>query len=63
VIEWLAWMKYFLTGWVDRSKQVAAHTRLVAGHRALETRVVGAALGHDELSFTLRFVGSSSDGR
>jgi len=63
VIEWLAWMKYFLTGWVDRSKQVAAHTRLVAGHRALETRVVGASLGHDELSFTLRFVGSSSDGR
>jgi hypothetical protein len=55
VLEWLAWMKYFVAGWVDRSKVVAAHTRLAGGGRALETQVVGASLSRDELRFALRF--------
>ncbi len=54
VIEAAAWVKYFLTGAIDRSKQVAAHTQLTVGGRALETRVVGAELIDDELRFALK---------
>ncbi len=60
VIEWLAWMKYFLAGWIDRSKQVAMHTRLAGRGRALETRVIGATLANDELRFTLQLTGEST---
>jgi hypothetical protein len=55
VIEIAAWAKYFLTGWVDRSKKVAAHTRLAVGSRALETQVISASLAHDELTLGLQF--------
>lgn len=55
VIEVAAAVKYFLVGSLDRSKQVAAHTRLAAGRRAFETRVTGAALERDAVRFTLRF--------
>lgn len=54
VIEAAAWVKYFLTGSIDRSKRVAAHTQLTVGGRALETRVVGATLVDDELRFALK---------
>jgi hypothetical protein len=60
VIEWLAWAKYFAVGWLDRSRRVAAHTRLAGGGRALDTRVVGIALAQDELRVTLRFTGASA---
>lgn len=52
-IEVAAWAKYFLTGWIDRSKAVAAHTRLDVGGRVLEARVVNAKLAHDELTLAL----------
>lgn len=55
VIEAAAWAKYFITGSFDRSKKLAAHTQLTVGGRALETRVVGAALVDDELRFALKF--------
>jgi hypothetical protein len=55
VIEAAAWVKYFLTGSIDRSKRVAAHTQLSVGGRALETRVVGAAIESDEVRFALEF--------
>jgi hypothetical protein len=55
VIELAAWTKYFLFGWVDQSKRIAAHTRMTAGNRTLDTQVVGAALANDELTFKLRF--------
>ncbi len=48
-----AWAKFFLFGWVDQSKRVAATTRLTIGKRVLETRVVSAALANDELRFAL----------
>lgn len=53
VVEVAAWVKYFVTGGLDRSKKVAAHTRLAIGSRALETQVVSAALARDELTFGL----------
>lgn len=52
-IEIAAWAKYFLTGWIDRSKTIAAHTRLSIGGRVLETRIASAQLAHDELTFSL----------
>lgn len=55
VIEIAAWVKYFLTGAIDRSKRVAAHTQLTIGGRTLVTDVVSAALAHDELVFGLQF--------
>ncbi len=54
VIEAAAWVKYFLTGSMDRSKQVVAHTQLTVGGRALKTQVIGAALVDDELRFALQ---------
>jgi hypothetical protein len=54
VIEVAATVKFFLFGWVDRSKQLAAHTVLRVGERRLATRVVGAALDHGELRFALQ---------
>jgi hypothetical protein len=54
VIEAAAWVKYFLVGSLDRSKRIAAHTRLTVGKRTLETRVVGAELVDDEARFALR---------
>ena len=54
VVEAAAWVKYFLTGSIDRSKQVVAHTQLTVGGRVLETRVVGAELVDDELRFALK---------
>jgi hypothetical protein len=54
VIEIAGTVKYFLFGWVDRSKQLAAHTVLRVGDRPLATRVVGAALEHGELRFALQ---------
>ncbi len=55
VIEAAAWTKYFLTGWLDESKKVAAHTNLNIGGRSLETRVVKAAIVGDEVRFELQF--------
>jgi hypothetical protein len=55
VIELGAWTQYFLTGWIDRSKQVAAHTRLGFGNRTLDTRVTRAAITEGVLRFALRF--------
>ena len=55
VIEIAAWAKYFLTGAIDRSKKVAAHTQLEVGSRALDTQVISASLAHDELTFGLQF--------
>jgi hypothetical protein len=55
VLEVAATVKFFLFGWVDQSKQLAAHTVLRIGDRALATRVVGAALEHGELRFGLAF--------
>ncbi len=55
VIEVAAWVKYFVTGGLDRSKKVAAHTQLKVGGRALDTQVISAALAHDELTFGLAF--------
>lgn len=54
VIEAAAWVKYFLTGAIDRSKRVAAHTQLTVGGRALETRVVAATVVDDEVRFALK---------
>jgi hypothetical protein len=56
VIEVAAWAKYFVIGSLDRSKRVVAHTRLAAGGRALDTRVVGATITNDEVQFALRLV-------
>lgn len=53
VIELGAWAQYFFTGWVDRSKRVAAHTQLAVGTRTLSTRVTKAAIDADELVFEL----------
>ena len=55
VIEAAAWVKFFVTGSIDRSKTVVAKTQLTVGDRTLQTQVVGAALAHDELQFQLRF--------
>lgn len=53
VIEVAAAVKYFLVGSLDRSKQIAAHTRLAVGGRTLETRLTGAEIARDEVQFTL----------
>lgn len=60
LLEVAATVKFFLFGWVDRSKQIAAHTELHVGDRALVTRVVDAALDHGELRFGLAFQTSSA---
>jgi len=58
LVEIGAWLKFFLTGWVEESKRIATHTRLVIGKRALETTLVGATLANDELRFALRLSGT-----
>ncbi len=55
VVEAAAWVKFFLTGSIDRSKTIVARTQLTVGGRTLQTQVVGAALTDDELQFQLRF--------
>ncbi len=50
-----ATVKFFLFGSIDQSKEVAAHIVLRVGDRTLATRVVGAALEHGELRFSLAF--------
>jgi hypothetical protein len=55
VLEIAATAKYFLFGWIDQSKEVAAHTVLRVGDRTLATRVIAAALDHGELRFGLAF--------
>jgi hypothetical protein len=57
-IEIAAWLKFFLAGWVDKSKQVAAHTQLTIGGRVLGAQVTSASLVHDELVFGLALNGS-----
>jgi hypothetical protein len=52
-IELALWLKQLVQGAVDRSYRAAAHTRLSAGGRAFETRVIGAAVNEDELDFAL----------
>ncbi|MBA3463151.1 MAG: hypothetical protein H0T46_24555 [Deltaproteobacteria bacterium] len=59
-IEAAAWVKYFLVGWVNKSKKVAAHTQLTIGGRALLTEVVSARLANDELAFGLALSGDPS---
>lgn len=54
-IEAAAWVKYFVTGSIDRSKKLAAQTQLTVGGRPLATQIVGAALDDDELRFALKF--------
>jgi hypothetical protein len=53
-IELALWFKQLVQGAVDRSYRAAAHTRLSAGGRAFDTRVIGAAVNDDELDFTLQ---------
>jgi hypothetical protein len=60
VVEVAAWVKYFLTGSIDRSKSLVAKTQLTVGGRTLETKVVGAALTRDELQFQLRFAAKAA---
>lgn len=48
-----AWLKFQLTGAIDRSRRVAAHTELTIGGRTLRSEVVAAELQHDRLRFTL----------
>jgi hypothetical protein len=55
VLELAATVKFFLFGWIDQSKQIAAHTVLRIGDRTLATRVISAALDHGELRFGLAF--------
>lgn len=55
IIEVAAAVKYFLFGWIDQSKQIAAHTRLIIGGRPLDARVTSAALDGGELRFGLAF--------
>ena len=57
-IEAAAWVKYFLVGWINKSKKVAAHTQLTIGGRALVTEVISAQLASDELAFGLAFSGN-----
>lgn len=53
VIEAAAWAKYFVMGAFDRSKQVAASTRLAAGDRTLTTTVTEVALTDGALRVAL----------
>lgn len=48
-----AWLKFLLTGAIDRSRRVAAHTELTIGGRTLRSEVVSAELAHDRLRFGL----------
>lgn len=57
VIEAAAWVKFFTTGWVDRSKKVAAHTQLTIGGRTLLAEVTSADHANGELAFGLAFSG------
>jgi len=59
-IELGAWAKLLFTGWVDRSRRVAAHTQLAVGNRTLTTRVTRAAIEADELVFELRLASPGS---
>lgn len=59
-LEIAAWTKYFLTGWIDRSKQVAAHTQLTVGGRVLSGQVTSARLENDELALGLALSGNVS---
>ena len=54
LLEIGAWVKFFVAGWVDQTKRVAAHTQLKIGTRVLETRVVAAALVEHELQIALQ---------
>ena len=54
-LEAAAWVKYFVTGAIDESKKVAAHTRLSIGGRTLLTQVISADLANNELAFGLQF--------
>lgn len=56
IIEVAAWAKYFITGSIDRSKRLAAHTRVTVGPHVLEPRLVGVTLAEDELRVGLGFV-------
>lgn len=55
VIEAAAWVKFFTTGWVNKSKKVAAHTQLTIGGRALLAEVTSAEHRAGELAFGLAF--------
>jgi len=55
LIEVAAAVKYFLLGWTDQAKQIAAHTRLSIGKNALDARVTTANLEGGELRFGLAF--------
>lgn len=57
-IEAAAWVKYFLVGWVNKSKKVAAHTQVTIGSRMLGTKVVSAGIAQDELVFGLELEGN-----
>lgn len=56
-IEAAAWVKFFTTGWVDRSKQVAARTQLSIGGRTLLAEVTSAEHARGELAFGFAFSG------
>lgn len=49
-----AWLKYLLTGAIDRSRRVAAHTELTTGGRTLRSEVVAAELDQHRLRFALQ---------
>jgi hypothetical protein len=60
LLEIAATVKFFLFGWIDESKQIAAHTVLRVGDRTLDTRVISAALERGELRFGLAFGAATS---
>lgn len=59
LVEFGAWAKFFATGWVDRTKRVAAHTQVKIGNRVLETRVVGIAVVEDEVRVALQLAANA----
>jgi hypothetical protein len=59
LVEIGAWAKFFATGWVDRTKRVAAHTQLKIGTRMLETRVIGISLVEHELRIALQLAANA----
>ena len=59
LVEIGAWAKFFATGWVDRTKRVAAHTQVKIGNRVLETRVVGISVVEHELRVALQLAANA----
>ncbi|HEY5921987.1 MAG TPA: hypothetical protein VIV11_09975, partial [Kofleriaceae bacterium] len=59
LLEFGAWAKFFVAGWVDRTKRVAAHTQVKIGNRVLETRVVGISIVDHEVRVALQLAANA----